>query len=60
MTENGSLYVPAGDDVPPYSTTFWRPDQPLIRDTEGKTDKVSLSYGKWWLYAHFRWLQGTS
>ncbi len=35
-TENGSLYVPAGDDVPPYSTTFWRPDQPLIRDTEGK------------------------
>ena len=35
-TGSGSLYVPAGDDVPPYSTTFWRPDQPLTRDTEGK------------------------
>lgn len=35
-TGSGSLYVPAGDDVPPYSTTFWRPDQPLERDTEGK------------------------
>ena len=35
-TGSGSLYVPAGDAVPPYSTTFWRPDQPLIRDTEGR------------------------
>ena len=35
-TGSGSLYVPAGDDVPPYSTTFWRPDQQLIRDTEGR------------------------
>lgn len=35
-TGSGSLYVPAGDDVPPYSTTFWRSDQPLIRDTEGR------------------------
>ena len=35
-TDSGSLYVPAGDDVPPYSTTFWRPDQSLIRDTEGR------------------------
>ena len=36
ITGSGSLYVPAGDDVPRYSTTFWRPDQPLERDTEGK------------------------
>ena len=35
-TGSGSLYVPAGDDVPPYSTTFWRSDQPLVRDTEGR------------------------
>lgn len=35
-TGSGSLYVPAGDDVPPYSTSFWRPDRPLERDTEGK------------------------
>ena len=35
-TSSGSLYVAAAGDVPSYSTTFWRPDQPLIRDTEGK------------------------
>ena len=35
-TNSGSLYVPAGNDVPPYSTTFWRPDKPLPRDTEEK------------------------
>ena len=35
-TGSGSLYVPAGDDVPPYSTTFWRTDQPLTRDTAAK------------------------
>ncbi len=33
-TGSGSLYVPAGGNVPPYSTTFWRTDKPLIRDTE--------------------------
>ena len=35
-TSNGALYVPAGGDVPPYSTTFWRTDKPLIRDTEDR------------------------
>lgn len=30
-TGSGSLYVAAGDDVPHYSTTFWRPDRPLTR-----------------------------
>jgi ATP-dependent DNA helicase RecQ len=36
---HGALYVgrdgiPPG--IPPYSTTFWRPDRPLRRDTSGK------------------------
>ena len=35
-TGSGSLYVPVGDDGSPYSTTFWRTDQPLTRDTEAK------------------------
>ena len=35
-TGSGPLYIPAGDDVPPYSTIFWRSDQPLTRDTEGR------------------------
>ena len=35
-TESGALYIAQQSGVPPYSTTFWRPDQPLIRDTEGK------------------------
>ena len=35
-TENGALYIAKQSGVPPYSTTFWRPDQPLIRDTVGK------------------------
>ena len=33
-TENGSLYVPPGDDVPLYSTTFWRPDKLLVLEAE--------------------------
>lgn len=35
-TSSGSLYIAVDGDIPPYSTTFWRPDQPLTRDTEGK------------------------
>lgn len=35
-TGSGALYITKQSGVPPYSTTFWRPDQPLIRDTEGK------------------------
>ncbi len=35
-TENGALYIAKQSGVPSYSTTFWQPDQPLIRDTEGK------------------------
>ena len=32
-TSNGSLYVAESGGIPPYSTTFWRADQPLVRDT---------------------------
>ncbi len=32
---HGALFV-GRDDIPPYSTTFWRPDRPLRRDTSGK------------------------
>ena len=35
-TERGSLYVAERSGIPPYSTTFWRPDWPLTRDTEGR------------------------
>ena len=35
-TENGALYIAKQNGIPSYSTTFWRPDQPLHRDTEGK------------------------
>ena len=33
-TGSGSLYIAVQGDIPPYSTMFWRPDQPLTRDTE--------------------------
>ena len=33
-TENGSLYLPPGDDIPSYSTTFWRTDKPLTLERE--------------------------
>ncbi len=35
-TERGSLYIAKQSGIPPYSTTFWRPDLPLTRDTEGR------------------------
>ncbi|RKU30711.1 hypothetical protein C6497_03270 [Candidatus Poribacteria bacterium] len=35
-TENGSLYVPPGDVIPPYSTLFWRTDKQLTLETEKK------------------------
>ena len=51
ITGSGSLYIPAGDDVPPYSTTFWRPDQPLLRDTEGRRIRYryATQNGEWTL-----------
>ena len=35
-TGSGSLYIAVDSDIPSYSTMFWRPDQPLTRDTEGR------------------------
>lgn len=42
-TENGALYIAKQSGVPPYSTTFWRPDQPLLRDTTGKRVRYRYS-----------------
>ena len=39
---SGALYIAKQSGVPPYSTTFWRPDQPLQRDTQDK--KVRYRY----------------
>ena len=33
-TESGRLHVAKQNGIPPYSTTFWRTDQPLTLDTE--------------------------
>ncbi|MBK8048846.1 MAG: DEAD/DEAH box helicase [Anaerolineales bacterium] len=35
-TASGALYVATRTGMPPYSTLFWRPDQPLVKDTSGK------------------------
>ena len=35
-TRIGSLYVPPGHDVPPYSTMFWRTDKQLTLETDKK------------------------
>jgi ATP-dependent DNA helicase RecQ len=35
-TPFGALYIAEHAGVPPFSTTFWRPDQPLTRVEEGK------------------------
>ena len=41
-TESGRLHIVKQNDIPPYSTTFWRTDRPLTRDTEGR--KVRYRY----------------
>ena len=35
-TSAGALYIAERLGIPPYSTQFWIPDQPLVRDTDGK------------------------
>ncbi len=40
ITDSGSLYLPPGSDVLPYSTMFWRTDKELILET----DKKKLRY----------------
>ena len=36
FTLNGRLYISQSGPLPPYSTIFWRADQPLLLDTTGK------------------------
>ena len=33
---SGALYIAERSGVPSYSTTFWRPDEELMRDTDGR------------------------
>ena len=33
---SGALFIAERTGIPPYSTTFWRPDQPLTRVEDGK------------------------
>ncbi len=41
-TARGRLHIAKRSGIPPYSTIFWRTDQPLTRDTEGR--KVRYRY----------------
>ena len=43
FTSNGSLYIAESGGIPPYSTTFWRADQPLVRDTTSKRVRYRYS-----------------
>lgn len=36
MSRSGALYIAEKSGIPPYSTTFWRPDQGLNRDTDSR------------------------
>ena len=42
-TPNGSLYISKSGSLPPYSTTFWRADRPLVLDTTGKRVRYRYS-----------------
>ena len=41
-TESGRPHIAKRSGIPSYSTTFWRTDQPLTRDTQGR--KVQYRY----------------
>ena len=43
FTSNGSLYIAESGEIPPYSTTFWCADQPLLRDTTGRRVRYRYS-----------------
>jgi ATP-dependent DNA helicase RecQ len=36
VAPSGALYIAERTGIPPYSTTFWKPDQPLTRMEDGK------------------------
>ena len=42
-TNKGRLYLPPGGVIPSYSTTFWRTDKKLIRETD-QIDKKKYRY----------------
>ena len=42
-TLSGSLYIAESGGIPSYSTTFWRADQPLVRDTTGRRVRYRYS-----------------
>lgn len=42
-TESGALYIAQHTGIPNHSTTFWQPDQPLHRETQGK--RIRYRYG---------------
>jgi ATP-dependent DNA helicase RecQ len=42
-TATGALYITEKSGVPPYSTTFWRPDQPLVID-DGNGKNIRYRY----------------
>ena len=42
-TPSGSLYIAEIGGIPSYSTTSWRADQPLIRDTTGRRIRYRYS-----------------
>ena len=44
-TSNGSLYVAESGGIPSFSTTFWRADQPLVRDTTSRRIRYRYSTG---------------
>jgi len=35
-TKAGALYITERTGIPPFSTMFWQPDKPLVRDDDGK------------------------
>jgi ATP-dependent DNA helicase RecQ len=43
VAPGGALYVSEAGGIPPYSTTFWRPDRPLLRVEDGK--RIRYRYG---------------
>jgi ATP-dependent DNA helicase RecQ len=43
VTSTGALYIAARTGIPPYSTTFWRPDRPLTR-VDGVGKRVRYCY----------------
>ena len=59
FTPSGSLYIAKSGGLPPYSTTFWRADQPLVLDTIGKRVRYRYPTEDGRAYPHLRRLPRT-